>query len=605
MFDVKYSPLATKPRKEYSMIKTAQSILPILVLMVLAAVPHFGQTLPGALPQTGDEARRAANDELELGKMALIGDLQILSAEASNLDKPLARALARAEIADAAWSLDPAWSKQLLREAYELTLPNEDDAAERDKRTEASAPLANAEQAVRSRVLCLTLRDSALAKELADFGAKRLAQRQTQANYSALAGEALRKGDITTASQYIQQSIQVDPTQMDPGFSIIQVASRDRAAGDKLIIEYISTLRAVPLSTQTAARIYVMLSHLVFPASAPPIAGLAQPKAPPGSMVMKAYVSFMIESLARLEQIEPGSLQNFRPMLINVWPILRQYAPELTGAFYELEALSRRSGEDASLPKGDIGDIYNDRYDKRVKAALDSDKPDPLTIYSVISKGDFAQARRMIDKLDDGPQKTQLTEAVNAQESISFATKGDLIKAAQLAQNLNTAVSIMRVYPIIVNKCAAKKDRTCAANSVYQAIKQLKYATNALPTPPSGVPTSFMPASREFDPVAISLCKLAKIVASIDGMLAMDVLDEAVQAANRSNIDTGQGRIGLETDVFKQLAAVDEMRVHQAAITLKQRLPRIVALAGLYQWKSQALANSTKAGDRSKGSIKK
>lgn len=586
-------------------MKTLKSILPLLALIISAAVPHYGQTKTAVAAAVGANEAGRVDNERELKKMALIGDLQVLSAEASSLDKPLARALARAEIADAAWTLDPDWSKQLLREAYELTLPNEEDAAERDKRTETSAPLARSEQAVRSRVLQIAARDSALAKELADLGAKRLAQRQTQANYSALAGQALERGDIPTASQYIQQSIQADPTQMDPGFSIIQVASRDRAAADKLIVEYIGTLRAVPMSTQSAARIYVMLSHLIFPASAPAIAGLSQPTTPPGLVVMKAYVSFMIESLARLEQTEPGSLRNFRPMLMNVWPILRQYAPELTGAFYQLEALSRRPGEDASLPKGDIGDLYNDRYEKRVKDALDSDKPDPLTIYSVISKGDFAQARGMIDKLDDSPQKTQLIEAVNAQQAISFATKGDLIKAAQLAQALKAAVSIMRVYPIIVNKCVAREDRTCAANSVYQAMKQLKDATNALPTPPSGLPASFMPTSREFDPVAISLCKLAKVVASIDGMLALDVLDEAVQAANRSDIDTGQGRTGLETDVFKQLAAADETRVRQAATNLKQPLPRIVALAALYQWKSQALAKTTKAPDRSKEPVRK
>jgi hypothetical protein len=163
----------------------------------------------------------------------------------------------------------------------------------------------------------------------------------------------------------------------------------------------------------------------------------------------------------------------------------------------------------------------------------------------------------------------------------------------------------MRVYPIIVNKCVAKKDRTCAANSVYQATKQLKDASNALPTPPSGVPASFIPTIGEFDPVVISLCQLARILAPVDGALALDVLDEAVQAANRSKVDTGQGRTGMEADVFKRLAAEDEMRVHQAAITLKQPLPRIVALAALYQWKAQALANSIKAADRSKESIKK
>jgi hypothetical protein len=588
------------------MIKTLKTVLSLLALIIPMAVPCHSQTkTTDSAPTGANEARRADNNELELKKIALIGDLQILSAEASALDKPLARALAKAEIADAAWTLDLVWSKQLLRESYELTLPSDEETAERDKGTKTAAPLSSPDQAVRSRVLQIAARDPALAKELADLGTKRLTQRQTQQNYSALAGQALEKGDITTASQYIQQSIQADPTQMDPGFSIIQVASRDRAVGDRLIIEYINTLRGVPLSTQSAARIYVMLTHLVFPASAPPIAGVPLPTTPPGGAVMKAYVSFMIESLARLEQIEPGSLQNFRPMLMNVWPILRQYAPELTGAFYELEALSRRPGEDASLPKGNIGDLYNDRYEKRVKDALDSDKPDPLTIYSVISKGDFAQARRMIDKLDDGPQKTQLVEAVNAQEAITVATKGDLIKAAQLAQNLKTAVSIMRVYPIIVNKCVAKKDRTCAANSVYQAMKQLKDAGNTLPTPPSGLPASFMPTSEEFDPVALSLCKLAKIIASIDSALALDVLDEAVQAANRSSIDTGQGRTGLETDVFKQLAAEDETRVRQAAISLKQPLPKIVALAALYQWKSQALANSIKAADRNKEPVRK
>jgi hypothetical protein len=588
------------------MIRTLKTILSLLALIIPTAVPCYNQTKTiDSTPAGANEVRRADNNELELKKMALVGDLQILAAEASNLDQALARARAKAEIAEAAWALDLVWSKQLLRESYELTLPSDEETAERAKGTKTSAPLSSPDQAVRSRVLQIAARDPALAKELADLGTKRLTQRQTQQNYSALAGQALEKGDVTTASQYIQQSIQADPTQMDPGFSIIQVASRDRAAADKLIIEYINTLRGVPLSTQSAARIYVMLIHLVFPASAPPIAGVPQPTTPPGAAVMKAYVGFMIESLAQLEQIEPGSLQNFRPMLINVWPILRQFAPELTGAFYELEALSRRPGEDASLPKGSLGDLYNDRYEKRVKDALDSDKPDPLTIYSVISKGDFAQARRMIDKLDDGPQKTQLVEAVNVQEAISFATKGDLIKAAQLAQNLKTAVSIMRVYPVIVNKCVAKKDRTCAANSVYQATKQLKDASNALPTPPSGVPASLMPTIGEFDPVVISLCQLARILAPVDGALALDVLDEAVQAANRSKVDTGQGRTGMEADVFKQLAAEDEMRVHQAAITLKQPLPRIVALAALYQWKSQALANSIKAADRSKESIKK
>jgi len=267
----------------------------------------------------------------------------------------------------------------------------------------------------------------------------------------------------------------------------------------------------------------------------------------------------------------------------------------MTDAFLKVEVLSRRPGEDATLPRGNIETLYKDRYEKRVKDALDSDKPDSLSIHSAISRGDFAQARRMIDKLDNGTQKAQLVESVNTAEAISLATKGDLTKAGQLAQQLNAAVSIMRVYPVIVNQCVAKKDQTCAANSIYHALKQLKDASNVPPPPPEGVPASFMPTSQEFDPVALSLCKLAKAVAPLDGMLALNVLDEIVQAANRSDVDTTQGRTGLEIDVFKKLAAVDEIRVYQAASGLKQRLPRVVALAVLGQWRAQQLVNSIKA----------
>lgn len=577
-------------------MKTLRHLTLFFALMFLVVPPFHSQSTTA--PPTG-EIKQADDNEVELKKLALLADLQSLAAEAAELKQPLALSLAKAEIADAAWSLAPVWSKQLVREAYELTLPGEEELAKRrDKASGTSAQPAGAEQArdtVRARVLQVAANDPSLAKELSRLGAQKLEQQQAQMSYAALAGQALQKGDTETAGKYIRQSIRVDPTRMDSGFSIMQLAAQDRAAADKLIVEYIEMLRAIPLSTQTAARIYVMLSHLVFPASAPPVVGTPQRIPPPGPSVMKAYVGFMIESLDRLEQSEAGSLRRVRPMLVNVWPILRQHAPEMTDAFLKVEMLSRRPGEDATLPKGNIETLYKDRYEKRVKDALDSDKPDSLSIHAAISRGEFAQARRMTDKFDTGPQKAQLVESVNTAEAISLATKGDLTKAGQLAQQLNSAVSIMRTYPVIVNQCVAKKDRTCAANSIYHALKQLKDATNAPLTPPEGVPASLMPTNQEFDPVALSLCKLAKAVAPLDGTLALNVLDEVVQAANRSEIDTTQGRTGLENDVFKKLAAVDENRVYQAASTLKQRLPRLVALAVLGQWRAQQLVNSLKA----------
>jgi hypothetical protein len=530
----------------------------------------------------------------------LFSDVQGLNLQAAKLETPLAMALAKAEIADAAWTLEPDWARRLLREAYELTLPTDEEIARRrDNPAGASAPDAGEDRAkgsVRSRVLQVAAHDPALAKELAESGIKKLGEgQQTQGGYRALTTQALQRGDTAAAGQYIEQSIKADPTQLDPGFSIMQLAGRDRAAADNLIIEYIDALRAVPLSGVGAARAYVMLSHLVFPASTPPMEGLPQHLPPPGPAVMRAYVSFMIDSLMQLEQSEPGSLQRFRPMLMNVWPILRQYAPDLAGAFYQAEALSRRPGEDASLPKGDIESVYKERYEKRVKDELDSDKPDLLTIYSAINREDFEHARRMIDKLDEGPQKAQLTEAVSAKEALSLASKGDSAGAARLASQLKKATSMLNVYPAIIEKCVAKKDRACATNLTYQAVKQLKDADATPPAPPAGVPASFLPTGKEFDPVLATLNKLAKAIAPVNEPLALEVLDEIVQAANRSELDTRRGLTGLETDVFIKLAVNNDLRVRQAATELKDPLRQIVALAAVDRWKAEQLTKSAKA----------
>lgn len=113
----------------------------------------------------------------------------------------MAQALARAETA--ALILDPEWSKRLLREAHELTLPTDEELAARDKPSGTSAPLLNPEQEVRPRALQIAAREPALAKELAALRAKRLAQRQTQPSYSALAGQAIERGDITGAGHIL------------------------------------------------------------------------------------------------------------------------------------------------------------------------------------------------------------------------------------------------------------------------------------------------------------------------------------------------------------------------------------------------------------------
>ena len=151
------------------------------------------------------------------------------------------------------------------------------------------------------------------------------------------------------------------------------------------------------------------------------------------------------------------------------------------------------------------------------------------------------------------------------------------------------ATSILRVFPIIAGKCAAKKDETCARDSVAQAIKQLKNADLTPNAPPPGVPASIMGTSREFDPVLAGLGSLASAVMSVKDDLALDVLDELVIAANHSELDTSAGRTGFESSLFKKLAEKNEARVNLAAMQLRDPLRQIVALAAIDQWKSDKL----------------
>ena len=311
--------------------------------------------------------------------------------------------------------------------------------------------------------------------------------------------------------------------------------------------------------------------------------------APAGTAVIRAYVSYVLESIGRLEQSEPGSALRLRNVLLSAWLPLRQYTPELAGAFLELEKLSRRPGEEASLPTESNRETSEARYEERVKQALKSDHPDELIIYSAISHGDFAKARKLIDKLPDGAQKAQLTDKVNTQEALSLTATGDLPGAQRLAEQLTRATSIQQVYPALIAKCGASKDAVCASALVYQAVKQLKRAETTPPTPPAGIPESAFVTSRELDPVLVSLGKLAQAVLPINESLGFEVLDETVQTANKSEMDTGQGRTGFDADVFKQFAAKDEVRARQAAETFKDPLRQIVALAAIYQWQATEL----------------
>ncbi|MBC7930071.1 MAG: hypothetical protein H7Z38_05825 [Rubrivivax sp.] len=251
--------------------------------------------------------------------------------------------------------------------------------------------------------------------------------------------------------------------------------------------------------------------------------------------------------------------------------------------------LSRKPGEDASWPPRDTSEAYQKQYKERMKNLLESKEPDVEVIGLLIDRGELDGARRLLDKLADGPQKTDLVNKLDAKEAVALVKKGDIAGAQMLVGRLTKAMYILQAYPVVIEKCLSNKDKPCATNMVYQAIRQLKQADVTPPVLPPGVPASVLATGKELDPVLSSLCKLTQLILPADDALASEALNEMVAAANASEVDTGLGRVGFDAEVFRKIAQKDEMRARQSALSFKDPLRQIVSLAAIYRWKAEEL----------------
>jgi len=563
------------------------------IIWLFAAIAVF------ASPISGQSNTSASTDDAVLNqRFTLLSELQSLGARAKLLDAPLARALAQTEVADAVWFLDQDLAKKLLRDSIGLTLPSESDQPKSRSRAVGAppripAPLEMAGAAVRFRILQVAHRDQALAKELSSLVIDKLGGPEGHSTFADLAQSAIATGDSEAAENYLTQAINADPSQIDASIEIGRLATKDRDAADRLILAYIDRLRSTPLSLGNGSeqRVFFALASLVLlPKSNLGAPGVNIRSTSPA--VIREYVVYTIELLS---QRTPEELRGARGYLIAMWPLVQQYAPELRQQFFDLELRSRAAGEDLSLPTpNSIEQEYKEKFDKQVNKELESDQPDAVVIQRAIGQGDFSKARKMIDKLRDGPQKTELAETCNVQQAISLANQGDIPGAQKLAGSLAKAASILKVFPVIAGKCAANNDDACARESVNQAVSQLK-KTDVTPfTPPPSVPASLFGTKRDRDPILSSLGSLASSVLSVKGELALDVVDELVIAANHSELDTSQARTGFETSLFKKLAAKNEERTTAAALQFQDHLRQIVALAGIEQWKADKFARDEK-----------
>src|SRR5205085_2014374 len=184
----------------------------------------------------------------------LLGDLHSLERETLKFSDPVAEALAKAEIADAAWQLDRIWAKKVLSAAYELALPNTEQSPSQNRPAGSIPLMPNAADRsrlkVRKRVLEIARTDKDFISELVQLEQKSLGASGKHDASAILGDQALMAGDIKTAADYILQGIEADPTQINAPHLINGIALRDRALADNLILHYIDELRKFPLNSE-------------------------------------------------------------------------------------------------------------------------------------------------------------------------------------------------------------------------------------------------------------------------------------------------------------------------------------------------------------------
>lgn len=546
----------------------------MIKIFILSAL--LGVIAPYSYSQhRSDQSNNSGLNDIALQRNSLTNLLRALAAEAAKLDNPLARSAAQAKVADAAWSLDQAWAQELLRDAYLLTLPTEEEQSKLRDQPVGASPVEPSETElarlnIRHRILNIAAHDRRFAQELSQMGRQKLGRIEEGRLYSTLATRAAVVNDISTATEYVQHSIEAEPTQIGVGWSILEIAARDRKAADDLLLQYIEQLRTVPLAESNAARTYLSLRFAVFPDEF--VSKIGQPVPPAGPDVIRAYLSFVLASLTQIEQHRLGSIISMRPSLVSLWLPLQRYAPELIPRFMELEALSRGPNS-PPLPTTDQEETNKQTYEAALKKADDTRAAKDVNdaINRALVREDFAEARRLLDWLPDGATKARRAEEINLSESLNLLKKGDIIGAAALAQKLTQSDSVLRAYPLIIRSCAARKDVSCATSLLAAAVQLINNNATKAERPRI-------------------LVELVKAIRPVDESLALETLEEAVKAANRSDLDTSNGDPGFDSQVFAILMPKDKVRLEQAAQALKDRVQRIISLAAIYRARAEALA---------------
>ncbi|HEX8116180.1 MAG TPA: hypothetical protein VF521_02800 [Pyrinomonadaceae bacterium] len=553
-------------------------------------------------------------DPLAEPRAALLADLRALEAESRELLKPLDAASAKAEIAAAAWTLDRELAKSLLRDALALTFPEEVDRARlRERPIGAELQLGPAENGargrIRRRIYAIAARDRALARELGETEARELGRVEGVQRETALAVEAAGEGRVEEASELILRAAETEPTLLNVGQAINHVAAQDRAAADRLMLAYIERLRQLPLSiftrqNQASLRLPLSFSLMLRPADDFPFNRTPTTPPPPGREVVRAYLSFVVETMTRVER-EGGDLSALHGFAVMAWPTMMQYAPEMAAQFGALERASRPQGQGAP-PLRTFAEIKTDydptkKYEERVKAARQTKDPLALEVAAgfAMSRKDFEEARKLIALLKDGETKTQLSDEANARESLHLLGAGDLAGAERLARQLNSVANIIRAFPPLVRRLAKDGDSGRAALLADEAGRRLRASAEKSNGNDNYVPSELAPMAGAIRIYKQSralegMSEVALAAEPIAPQSALDLLDALVETAAKARVTSELGNPNFNPEAFARLSARDAGRVRSTASRLEDRLQRIAALAAVTRGEAERLEKPEK-----------
>ena len=589
------------------MLKKTPHALAFVALLLSTATPCAAQSAAAPKQTRADaadsrpaDARSAAHEQK---RQSLLADLRALEAESKELRAPLDVASAKAEVAAATWTLDRERAKRLLREALPLTFPEEVDRAKlRGHTIGARIQFGSLEERarglVRGRILKIAAGETAFARELADVSARELGVVQEVEQYTLLASAAVGEGRIEDASEFLRHAAEAEPTLIGFGFVINELAACDRAAADRLMLDYINRLRALPLSAyaegnDTGFRLMFNFMQMLHPGE--PFFGATAP--PPSREVVRAYLSFVLDTMGRAEQSH-SDMSRMYGMLFTLWPYVAEYAPELTAQFNALERASRPAGVRApALPNlSDLKKGDNKRYEERLKAARESKDPTAVEMAatSAMKQNDFEEARKLIGLLKDERMKSQLSEMADEKESLYLTNKGELAGAQKLARQLSRPTSVLSAYPPLIRRLAKNGDAASAQFLAYDAVQRLKVSAEKESANDTYVPSllaSVAPSIKLFSQsrALMAMSELALAAQPAGGETALEVLEALAETANKARITSEQGSANFNAEAFAKLAPKDEARVRAAAARFEDRLQRIVALAAAYRGEAEAL----------------